>query len=384
MIIRIKNHKAGVVDYLKSGEREDSEYTRDEKDKVINIAGDLDLVEKIIKYTNKYKRYKNSSYQHITISFTEEDFEKFYNLEIDAYDFDKIQELTDEFVKLYLAGYDENEYTYYAELHYPKIKEEHDKIRLAHIHIVLPLLNLVSNTKLKTPLFSVKTNDLLQTYIAKKHNLDLPINYQKPENERNVKPLSKEGLKRKELQELLKDIKTERELLQFFKKNNLQYRKVETKRNCYYKIINPAGKNINLRGRGLEHLEEIAKYGVVKNLPKERISIAEKHAQMSLSELEKEISEYVKKRIKEVGERRSRKATVKVLKLREQQKERFENTISTYEDIKKTLSKANLNLVSVMIGGDNESLRRASDYYLKAFKLTDKEALKVIYYRRDR
>ncbi len=53
------------------------------------------------------------------------------------------------------------------------------------------------------------------------------------------------------------------------------------------------------------------------------------------------------------------------------------------EDIKKTLSKANLNLVSVMIGGDNESLRRASDYYMKAFKLTDKEALKVIYYRRD-
>jgi uncharacterized protein with von Willebrand factor type A (vWA) domain len=53
-------------------------------------------------------------------------------------------------------------------------------------------------------------------------------------------------------------------------------------------------------------------------------------------------------------------------------------------DIRKTLAKANLNLVTVMISGDNESLRQASDYYMKAYKLSDKEALKVVYYRRER
>lgn len=53
-------------------------------------------------------------------------------------------------------------------------------------------------------------------------------------------------------------------------------------------------------------------------------------------------------------------------------------------DIRKTLAKANLNLVAVMIGGDNESLRQASDYYMKTYKLSDKEALKVVYYKRER
>ncbi|MCE4614807.1 MAG: VWA domain-containing protein [Desulfurococcales archaeon] len=59
-----------------------------------------------------------------------------------------------------------------------------------------------------------------------------------------------------------------------------------------------------------------------------------------------------------------------------------EDRINTV-DIKKTLGKANLNLVAVMISGDNESLRQASDYYMKAYKLSDKEALKVVYYKRE-
>ena len=307
MIIRINSRKEGIVRYLKTGKRSDSEYTRDEKDKVIPVIGDLDQVDKLIKYINKEKKYKDA-YQHITISFTEEDFEKFYDPETDTYDLDKIQRLVDEYMQLYLAGYDKNEYIYYAELHFPKIKIEKNKERLPHIHIVLPLLNLISNTKLKPVFFGIKINDLIQTYLAKKHNLDLPIYHKQLENTTKIKPLSKEGLKRKKLQELLKDIKTEQELLQFFKQNSLQYRKVQTKKNAYYKIVNQEGKDINLRGRGLEHLEEIAEYGIVKNLPKKKLSIAEKHAQMTLTELENELKEYLKKRVEEISKRRSKKS----------------------------------------------------------------------------
>ncbi len=336
MIIRINNRKEGIVEYLKTGKRQDSPYTRDQKDKVISVTGDLDLVDKTIKYINSKKKYKDA-YQHITISFTWEDFEKFYDEKYDAYDLDKIQQLVDEFMSLYLAGYDKNEYQYYAELHFPKIKYENSKERLPHIHIVLPLLNSISDTKLKPAFFSIKTNDLIQTYLAKKYDLDLPIYHKQPENAPKIKPLSKDGLKRKKLQELLKDIKTEQELLQFFKDNNLQYRKVSTRKNTYYKIINPAGKDINLRGRGMEHLEEIAKYGAVKNLPKKKLSIAEKHAQMTLAELEEELKEYLKRRIAEIGQRRSKKATQELMRLKEQEQPREkENSISTYKDIKKT------------------------------------------------
>ncbi len=49
--------------------------------------------------------------------------------------------------------------------------------------------------------------------------------------------------------------------------------------------------------------------------------------------------------------------------------------------IRSVLSKSNLKLVSVMIGGHNDSLRTASDYYMRAYKLSEKEALKVIYYK---
>ena len=335
MIIRINNRKEGVVEYLKTGHRQDSEYTRDEKDKVISITGDLDLVDKTIKYINSKKKYKDA-YQHITISFTQEDFEKFYDPKYDAYDLEKMQQLVDEFMQLYLAGYDKSEYTYYAELHYPKIKVEHGKLRLPHIHIVLPLLNLISDTKLKPAFFNIKTNDLLQAYIAKKYDLDLPIYHKQPEkNAPKIKPLSKEGLKRKKLQELLKDIKTEQELLQFFKDNNLQYRKVETKKNTYYKILNPFGKDINLRGRGLEHLEEIARYGKIKgNIKGRKKSIAEQHAEMTLAELEKELQEYLRRRVEEISKRRSKKATQELMQTKYQEPTK-ENSISSVKDIKK-------------------------------------------------
>jgi len=339
MIIRINNRKKGIVDYLKTGRRADSEYIRDEKDKVIVITGDLEQVDKLIKYINKEKKYQQA-YSHITISFTEKDFEKFYDPETDSYNLDKMQQLINDFMQLYLAGYDKNEHIYYAELHYPKIKYENGKLRLPHIHIVLPLLNLVSDTKLKPAFFSIKNNDLIQTYLAKKYDFDLPIYHKKTKTGKNIKPLSKDGLKRKKLVELLKDIKTEQELLHFFKQNNLQYRKVDTKKNCYYKIINPNGKDINLRGKRLEHLEEIARIGIAKSNVKERKkSIAEQHAQMSLQELKNELQEYIKKRVEEIGQRRSKKATAKLLRIKEQEQtdnRLQENSISSVKDIKKT------------------------------------------------
>jgi hypothetical protein len=331
MIIRINNRQEGVIEYLKTGKRADSNLTRDEKDKVISIVGDLDQVDKLIKYINTEKKYKQA-YSHITISFTEEDFEKFYDPKTDSYDIDKMQQLIDDYMQLFLAGYDKSEYTYYAELHYPKVKIENGKKRLPHFHIVTPLINLNDNTKLRPAFFSIKTNDLLQTYISKKYGMDLPIYYKRDTKNFDTKT----GLTRKELKEILKDIRTRKELLNFFKQNKLKYRKVKTKKNTYYKVTID-GKNINLRGKGLEHLEEIAKYGYVKSNIKERKSIAEIYAGMSLNKLEHELKKYIDKRVEEISKRRSKKATEKLIKVKELQTDNREeeNSISIIRDVKK-------------------------------------------------
>ena len=44
-------------------------------------------------------------------------------------------------------------------------------------------------------------------------------------------------------------------MLDFLTQNNYQFREIKTKNNHYFKIINPNGKDINLRGKGFENLD---------------------------------------------------------------------------------------------------------------------------------
>ena len=58
MITRVNRAKEGFADYLISGARKDSIYTRDQKDKTITLYGNLQTFKQTEKYLNKYKNYE--------------------------------------------------------------------------------------------------------------------------------------------------------------------------------------------------------------------------------------------------------------------------------------------------------------------------------------
>jgi len=325
MIIRTTQHKSGIVEYLKKGHNKDyPSLKREDRDAVVSLLGNLDLVDRAIKKAKK-KGYKYS-YWHITISFTLQDFEKFYDPETDAYDIDKLFEFVKEFLKIFLIGYSDEEVAKYAELHFPKLKvDTKGNIRLPHIHIVVAKINLLQNNQIKSFNGTIKNNDLVQTYLAKKYNLDLPINHQR----KRPKAYKKfEGTKRKELLNAIKanEILKEEELIAFFEKNNLKYEKVSKKGKSFYKV-KLGRKKVALRGTGAEFVEEIAKFGIVKNIKKYNSQlwkrIAEEHNSKTLKELEKELNKLIDRQTKFVKERRVKKTKEKIAKLKEKEQVRL-------------------------------------------------------------
>jgi len=342
MIIRITKHKSGFADYMRTGKRADSPFTREEKDFVIPLHGDLDLFKKTEDYLNKNKTYK-TNYAHITISFSKQDREKLYdqdgNIKVT-----ELKEIVKEVLNFYTAGYTENEIIAYAEAHFPKIKHEKDKLtgelkeRFTHIHLAIAEYNPLLDNKLLIRPFNEYADNLLQTYIAKKYGFDLPIKHKRQKG--------KIELIRKELIKLLKSIRTEEELIEFFKINNIKYRKVETKKNCYYKIINPHGRDINLRGAGFKHLEEIAKKGFVSENIENTLTIKEKLKLKPLEELESEIRHFISKRDEYISKRSKKRSELlkeankaeedyTIIELnKEERKKLLEDTLKEAESLK--------------------------------------------------
>ena len=80
MIARVTRAKEGFTDYLITGARKDSIYTRDQKDRTITLYGNLQTFKQTEKYLNKYKNYKDS-YIHATISFSQKDMDLLNEIE---------------------------------------------------------------------------------------------------------------------------------------------------------------------------------------------------------------------------------------------------------------------------------------------------------------
>ena len=291
MISRVTMRKSGLASYLESGKRADSKYNRLDKDNVISLYGSLDTLKEAEIYTNKYKKW-NYNYEHITISFSKEDMRRLdmlnYNDRMEA-----LRDITTTMIKHRTSGYDlDNEIIAYAECHQPKIKYEFGKERLEHIHIGISYLNALNNTKIRTTFYNNSyISDTIDKYIALKHNLTFA------NTNKRIKDLTKTnyGKYREQLKEDLKEINSREELIQYFKDNNINYREVRTKNNNYFKIINKGMKNINLRGRGFEHISNIVKGNHIEELKSK-----------SLKELEKILSEYYKQRIDMIDKRRSK------------------------------------------------------------------------------
>jgi len=293
MLARVSRGSSGLSEYLRTGRRADWIADRQEKDIVIPLYGDLDIFERTENYLYNNKNYKDN-YTHITISFSENDMKKLESLPEDERN-NLMSEMVKDYIKHHTSGYDiDEDVIAYAEAHYPKIKynEKGDK-RYLHIHIGIAHYNPLSDTQLRTT-FANNTyiDNVLQTYINKKYDLTIPRHIKREPTEK-----TEIGLTRKELKKELAEIKDHGELMEWFRANNIQYREVVTKSNHYYKIINSKGKDINLRGKGFEHLQKLTIDKDFK-FPEDR----------NLQDLENILGSYYEKRIAMIDKRRSKKS----------------------------------------------------------------------------
>jgi len=139
MLIRISGHHDGIKDYLENGQKQDREFSRDEIDERVILAGDLDITNAIIQSIDTdAERYKT-----ITLAFKEDEIEPA-----------TLQAIVRDFEAFAFAAYEPDEYCLYAEAHLPKIKSYTDRKtgepveRKPHIHLVIPKVNLLSGQKL--------------------------------------------------------------------------------------------------------------------------------------------------------------------------------------------------------------------------------------------
>jgi len=302
MIARTTRANIGLANYLITGNKKNTKHSRDEKDNVVPLYGNLNIFKKTENYLNRYKNYKDN-YLHITLAFSKEDMRRLDNLNSD----DKLKALRDmskEYISHHTSGYNlNNEVVAYAELHNPKIKEENGKERLAHIHIAIALYNPLNDTKLRTTFAkSSYIDDVLQAHTNVKYGLTQPRHTPKIIEDEELEYESQINKDRKYFIKRLKNIKDIDELKNYLTYNSINFKEVKTAYNHHIRIIREGKlRNINLRGKGFEHLQ-------ILSATKKEI----KNEDKSKEELNKILSSFYQKRNIEIAGRRSIETTNKL------------------------------------------------------------------------
>jgi len=293
MFAKITRQIEGFVVYLISGKRKDSEYTRDEKDNVIPLYGDLALNQKVEKYLLNNKNYKHN-YLHITLSFSKEDMVQLYDLNNEER-IAIIKDVTMAYIKHHTTGYNlKYEVVAYAEIHEPIIKEEKGKERLSHVHIQIMNYNLISDIQLRTPFAKTSYIDsTLETYVNRAYNFSNPMDYKVDKGD----SASKMSLARKAMVEYAKEMHSIEAFEVWLNANNIKHRLISNDSNKYIKILNPNGQDINIRGEGFEHLSWSQNDGEMK-----------KNQTKSVGELKNRLRQFYKNRIIYIESRRSKKS----------------------------------------------------------------------------
>lgn len=168
MLIRISGGTDGIKEYLENGQKQGREFSRDELDERVILAGDLDAANAIIQSMDT----DGEKYLHITVAFKEDEIDR-ATLEGVARDFEQFA----------FSAYEKDEYSFYAEAHMPKVKsyvnEQTGEFieRKPHIHIVVPKTNLLSEQHLN-PFGVVEQNerfiDAFQEHVNNKYGLASP------------------------------------------------------------------------------------------------------------------------------------------------------------------------------------------------------------------
>ena len=139
MLIRISGGESGIKDYLENGQKQGRDYSRDELDERVILDGDLTLTDALI---NKMAN-DGDKYLHITLAFKEDEIPS-----------ETLKAITQDFKAFTFPAFNDDEYSFYAEAHLPRIKSyTHAKTgervdRKPHIHIVIPKYNLLSGESL--------------------------------------------------------------------------------------------------------------------------------------------------------------------------------------------------------------------------------------------
>lgn len=325
MITRVNRAKEGFADYLISGARKDSIYTRDQKDKTITLYGNLQTFKQTEKYLNKFKNYE-SNYIHITLSFSQEDMNKLNEIDDEQKRDELFKELALIYIKHHTSGYNlENEVIAYAEAHLPKIQlNEKNKQRFPHIHIAIAKYNPIDDTQLRTTFFNNSyMDDVLQSYVCKKYGFEIPRKDEKNETNFNEevnyenKIRSKIAITRANWIELLKDIKTPDELLYFLENDlkfeeNRDFKIAGSKTYKYIKILNLQERNkksnsLNLNGKDFSRF--ILKDDKNRTFPRHKIK----------EDLEEILQSYYQQRKEYILKRRSKKTKEKLHEMYETQ-----------------------------------------------------------------
>lgn len=135
MLIRVRGGVEGVADYLENGRKEGRDKHRDELDERVVLAGDLAATDRLIESMDG----EGDRYKHITLAFKE-----------DAIAPENLRAVVEDFRKFLLSAFREDEVCFYAEAHLPRLKSYIDRKtgdvveRKPHVHIVVPMVNLLS------------------------------------------------------------------------------------------------------------------------------------------------------------------------------------------------------------------------------------------------
>lgn len=140
MFVKYSKGTYGIVEYLKLGVSKDRDFARDEMDYRVNLEGNVEELDIILRNYNKSSTI-GDNYKHFVITF-----------ESETTLMEDLVSITKEFKAFAKAGYEDEELYFYAEAHIPKLKGyphssgEYNN-RKPHVHCIIPVFNLYTGNK---------------------------------------------------------------------------------------------------------------------------------------------------------------------------------------------------------------------------------------------
>jgi hypothetical protein len=165
MIIRIREHTAGVEDYLIHGIKKGRSLHREQLDRRLPIYGSLNVLEVANSYVQKHKDWKHN-YWHITLSpaWIHHDMRHY-----------ELRQMVIRTLECYFHLYSLERLAAYAEIHYPRQQSaiapqtQEVKQRLPHVHLVVGKLDLWSNNQLRILPYKKDVAEAFQIWLNHQH-----------------------------------------------------------------------------------------------------------------------------------------------------------------------------------------------------------------------